>query len=126
MEVLLMTSMLEHFHDGGFGMFPTMIFGFLLLATSVRYALNPTRALVPLLFGLGILTLSAGALGFVTGCIVAAHFISGHPADMAGLAICGFGEALNNVAFALMFVTLAAMSASWGAWKIARGAAAQT
>jgi len=33
----------------------------------------------------------------------------------------GIGESLANVAFALVFVVLAALAASVGAWRIARG-----
>jgi hypothetical protein len=36
------------------------------------------------------------------------------------VAFCGIGESLNNVAFALLFVTVGAIALTLGAWKIAR------
>jgi hypothetical protein len=115
--------MVEHFRDGGMGMFPISIFGLMLLAVAVRYAVKPARKWVPLLYGLGILTLSSGGLGFVTGLIVTAGAVGSNPdfQSRPGLiTIIGFGESLNNVAFSLIFVTLAAVAACIGASQIAR------
>ncbi len=60
---------LEHFRDGGLGMYPTLVFGLVLLVVAGRYATRPERRYVPLLVALNLLTLSAGALGFVSGVI---------------------------------------------------------
>lgn len=117
-----MNSILEHFRDGGFGMIPTLLFGVLLLVVGVRYARTPDRRYVPLLVALNVLTLAAGALGFVAGVITTARYIDRVAHDNAGvIAIEGVGESLNNVAFALMFVVLSAMAVTLGAWKVARG-----
>src|SRR5262249_53909638 len=62
-------TMLEAFRLGGWGMFPTLIFGVLMIAATVRYAVRPERRFVPLQVTLGLLTLAAGCLGFVTGMI---------------------------------------------------------
>ncbi len=116
--------MMEHFREGGWGMFPVLAFGLLLLAAAVKYAVKPERRLVPLLYGLGVLTLSAGALGFVTGLMATANAIGTNPdfTSHAGLiTIIGVGESLNNIAFSLIFVVLAAIAASLGAMQIARG-----
>ena len=59
--------MLDSFRDGGVGMFPTLIFGLVLVALSVRYAAKPEQRQVPLLISMGLLTNFAGALGFVIG-----------------------------------------------------------
>ena len=115
--------MIEHFRDGGAGMFPILIFGLVLLAVAIRYAVKPQRKLVPLLYGLGILTIASGGLGFVTGLIVTAGAVARNPElhSQPGLiTIVGFGESLNNVAFSLIFVTLAAVAACIGATQIAR------
>ena len=113
----------ESFRDGGWGMFPVLIFGLVLLATSIRYAVKPERRTVPLLYGLGILTLASGCLGFVTGLITVAHAIANVPeftAHIGLISIVGLGESLNNIAFALIFVTLAALAGCLGALQIAR------
>src|SRR5690348_5351015 len=65
-EVFVMS---EAFHMGGWGMYPTLVFGILLVAASVRYAISPERRFVPLQVSLGILTLVGGGLGFITGTI---------------------------------------------------------
>jgi hypothetical protein len=118
-----MTSVIEHFRDGGWGMFPTLLFGVFLLVVALRYARSPERRLVPLLLGLGTLTMSAGALGFVSGMITTCAYISQVQApETTSIALQGLGESLNNVAFALLFVVVAAIAASVGSLKIARAA----
>ena len=118
-----MNTALRHFQDGGLGMFPTLFFGLILLAVAGFYAIRPERRLVPLLVTLNLLTLSAGALGFVTGVITTASALETVPAGQTSLiALLGVGESLNNVAFALLFLATAAIAATLGAWKIARQA----
>jgi hypothetical protein len=116
-----MTTFLDHFHDGGWGMFPTLFFGLVLLAVAVRYAGRPERRYVPLLVTLNILTLASGGLGCVSGIIVTAQYYERtQPLLPASVPFLGVGESLNNVAFALVFVVVGAMAMSLGAWKIAR------
>ena len=102
-------------------MFPTLVFGLLMLLVSARYALRPSRRLVPLLLGLGTVTLASGALGFVTGLMTTFRYIGGVPAAQRYVAIIGIGESLANVAFALVFIVLSALAASVGAWRLTRG-----
>ncbi|MGH7327830.1 MAG: hypothetical protein ACREJX_05720, partial [Polyangiaceae bacterium] len=109
--------MLEGFHDGGWGMYPILVFGLVLLGAAIKYAVKPQRKMVPLLYGLGILTLASGGLGFVTDLITVSHAIQRVPefTARAGLiTIEGVGESLNAVAFSLIFVTLAALAACLG------------
>jgi hypothetical protein len=119
-----MNIALHHFIDGGFGMYPTLLFGVALLAVAGRYATRPEKRYVPLLIALNILTVAAGALGFVTGVITttgAASEIAG-TGQLSLIALVGVGESLNNVAFALLFVVAGAMAVTLGAWRIAREA----
>jgi hypothetical protein len=116
-----MTAFLDHFHDGGWGMFPTLLFGLVLLAVAIRYATRPERRFVPLLVTLNMLTIASGALGCVSGVIVTARAFEHASRDIApSIPVLGVGESLNNVAFALIFVVVGAMATSLGAWKIAR------
>lgn len=112
--------MMEHFREGGWGMFPTLVFGLAMLAVAARYALRPERRYVPLLLGLGTVTLSSGALGFVTGLIATFRYIGGVPASERYIALIGIGESLNNIAFSLIFVVISALAASFGAWRLSR------
>jgi DNA polymerase-4 len=52
--------MLEIFRNGGFGMYPTALFGLLMLAVAARYAVRPESRWIPLQISLGIVTLSVG------------------------------------------------------------------
>lgn len=123
-----MSTIYDHFREGGWGMFPTLLFGLVLLAIAIRYAVRPERRFVPLLVTLNLLTITSGALGFVTGLIATARYFERAPKlDTANIPFLGFGESLNDVAFALVFVVTGAMAVSLGAWKIAReGAAVRT
>lgn len=112
--------MVQLFREGGWGMFPTLAFGLLLLLVAARYAMRPERRFVPLLLGLGTVTLASGALGFVTGLMATFRYIGGVPASERYIALIGVGESLVNVAFALVFVVLAATAASVGAWRLSR------
>jgi ABC-type antimicrobial peptide transport system permease subunit len=108
-------------------MFPTLACGLLMLAVAVKYAVAPDKRFVPLLTGLGILTLSSGALGFVTGLITTCGAIGSDRIPVGQdthIAIIGLGESLNDIAFALIFSVLAAMCASYGAWRLSRMATA--
>ena len=114
----------EAFKMGGWGMFPTAIFGVLLVAAAIRYAVTPERRFVPLQVSLGILTLSAGGLGFVTGLIKSFMAMEGVGEDKRWLWLLGAGESLHNVALALILMTFAGIAASVGAMRIARTQAA--
>ena len=115
-------SMMDQFREGGWGMFPTMVFGVLMLGIAVKYAVTPDRRFMPLLTGLGVLTMASGGLGFVTGLITTCHAIGGGrfgDGQDGRITLVGFGESLSNIAFALVFVVLAAIAASWGAYRLA-------
>jgi uncharacterized membrane protein len=113
-------KMLEMFRDGGWGMFPTLLFGLVLLAVSLRFARAPSQRLVPLLVALNWLTITAGALGFISGVIATCGPLSEGISDTSRIAFEGVGESLYNVAFALLFAMVAAVAATLGAWKLAR------
>jgi hypothetical protein len=124
--------MREIFHIGGFGMYPTALFGLLLIGASIRYAVKPESRFVPLQITLGLLTLFAGALGFVTGLITSfSHLgeLAGGDPNAKWIPLIGAAESLYNVALALALVILAVLATSVGAARIARGglkAAAKT
>ncbi|KYG04722.1 hypothetical protein BE21_45115 [Sorangium cellulosum] len=112
--------MAEAFHLGGWGMYPTLVFGLLLLAASVRYAVSPERRFVPLQISLGILTLVSGGLGFVSGTIKSLTLMGAVPPDARWLWIVGLGESLHNVALALALLILSALAATVGAYRISQ------
>ena len=120
-------SLFDPFKDGGWGMYPTFAFGVLLLGVAVKYAASPERRYVPLLVALNIATLVSGALGFVSGVIVTAHALSSAGMTQpTNISFFGVGEALNNVAFALLLVMVSTVVSTIGAWKLSRVVEPQT
>jgi hypothetical protein len=112
--------MLEAFRFGGWGMYPTLFFGALMVAASVRYAMKPERRWVPLQVSLGIMTMLAGGLGFVTGMIKSFMAMAEATADKRWLWMLGLGESLNNLALALMLLAVGTLAAIVGAYRLAR------
>ncbi len=113
-------SLYESFRNGGFGMFFVLGFGLALLATSARYAFRPESRLVPLLVSLGALTFFSGCFGFVTGVIVTTRAAARLDEGQGVIAMVGFGESLNNLAWAFALLGLATLLAVVGAARLAR------
>jgi hypothetical protein len=112
------------FVEGGFGMYPTFVFGCALVACALWYATRPRPNAVPLLVALGVLTMCAGALGFVSGVITTCRYYVGNGEHRPALLIEGVGESLTNLALALGLIVLSAFVVSVGAWRFARADAA--
>ena len=111
--------MKDAFIAGGWGMYPTLLAGLALIATCLQYARRPQPRYVPLMLSLGIFTMMAGALGFATGLLSMLQYYTG---DMQPIILfAGFSESLHNVVLALLLITLGAMLASVGAWRLSRG-----
>jgi hypothetical protein len=115
--------MREIFHVGGFGMYPTALFGLLLIGVAIRYAVKPEARFIPLQITLGLLTLLAGMLGFVTGLITSFSHMGGVTGEGSSkwIPLIGAAESLHNVALALALVIVAVLAASVGAARLARG-----
>ncbi|WP_225414464.1 hypothetical protein [Stigmatella hybrida] len=113
--------MLDFFVAGGWGMYPTLLAGLGLLTTSFQYARRPEKRYVPLMTALGLFTLIAGGLGFVTGFMVCLYSYAGMevPRNPTLLAF-GLHEALHNIVLALLLGMGAALLASVGAWRLSR------
>lgn len=106
------------FEDGGWGMWPTLLFGLFALGAASVYAFRPERRIVPLVVSSSVLTLVVGALGFVMGIITSIRGARG-VADH-GLVLLGAGEAANCVALALTLVAVSLMATTIGAVRVAR------
>ncbi|MFE8598304.1 hypothetical protein [Archangium violaceum] len=118
-------SISEAFIAGGFGMYPTLIAGVALLVTSIRYASRPESRYVPLLLTLGLFTLFAGCLGFVSGVITLLRYYAEMKSGQEPIILYyGFQESLHNIALALLLTTMSTLAASVGAWRLARQAQA--
>jgi hypothetical protein len=111
--------MLEHFKDGGWGMFPTAGFGLVMLAFAFLYAVKPERRFLPACASLGALTLLAGALGTVTGFIKTCGAIQFVDADTRWIWLLGLGESLNCAGLALVMTVTATVAIVIGNVRIA-------
>ena len=100
----------EFFRDGGWGMYPTAICGFALLASGFLYLLRPESRYTPLVFCLGFMTLIAGVLGMLTSLITTFRYLQNvAPADQLKIGALGFAESTNNMVLALILTFLAAL-----------------
>jgi ABC-type lipoprotein release transport system permease subunit len=111
--------MTEAFRLGGWGMYPTLICGILLIGAGILYAVKPQRRFVPLLISVGTMTFVSGLLGFTTGVIKSFLPIGQVGPGERYIAMIGVAESMVNITFALVFVMLAAIGASIGAARIA-------
>ncbi len=119
--------MRDAFIAGGWGMYPTLIAGLALLATSLRYASRPESRYVPLMITLGLFTLFAGTLGFVSGVMTCLRAYAGPLANEGSIVLyLGIEESLHNIALALLLTTSSAIAASMGAWRLSRQVQAAT
>jgi hypothetical protein len=112
--------MREFFVLGGWGMWPTLLFGALMIAAGIRYATRPEKRFVPLLISLGVMTVVSGSLGFATGLAKSLLGLYGLAPEKHYYALLGLGESLMDVVLALILVVLATMAATVGAWRLAR------
>ena len=100
--------MQDAFRLGGWGMYPTLFVGIILIITAARFAGNPARGRLAPIVGLGVLVTLTSTLGFVTGVIrtlLSANEID--PSAPGHVVIVGIGESLNNVGLGLCELVLA-------------------
>ena len=113
------------FRDGGWGMYPTSIVGFFLIAAGVLLVLRPERRFLPLVVSLGLVTMGAGVLGSTVGIINTFRYLTKVPAaEQLKIAALGCAESLNNLVLALLLCVLAALLASIAAVRASRVRAA--
>jgi len=111
------------YEAGGWGMYPTSLFGFLLVAAGVLVMLRPDRRYVPLLASLTVVTLCAGMLGATMGIVRSFLYLRQVPvADQVTVAALGCAESLHNVVLAFILVIITGLLASIAAVRAARAA----
>jgi hypothetical protein len=109
----------DSFHNGGWGMWPTLVVGLMMIGVSARYAVSPERRFVPLIVASSVLTFLTGALGFVTGLIATSQYFDANAAP-AAVVVVGFGESLNDVGLALVLLAVGMIAVTVGAARHAR------
>ena len=112
------------YESGGWGMYPTTLFGFFLLASGVLLLLRPERRYVPLVVSLGVLTLSSGVLGCSVGFVNTFRYVQNVvPEEQVKIAALGSAESLNNVVLALLIVVFTTLLAALSALRALRARA---
>lgn len=112
---------------GGWGMFPTLIFGFALVATAGLYLLRPEARWLRVTVSLCFVVLGSGVLGFLTGCVNTVHYVVRTGATEGGPFIvlaAGFAESAHNLVLAFIFLVLTGLLATVGLVRAGRVAAA--
>ncbi len=103
------------FAAGGWGMYPTMIFGFLLLATVALDAFRKGPRSPHVAGVLTILVLCSGLLGTAVGICSTAHYLDKVPqAEQLQTFAFGIEESLHNLVLALMIVIICGLIALVG------------
>jgi hypothetical protein len=111
--------MSEFFEAGGWGMYPPLVFGFLLIACSILFLIRPEPRYLASLVGLGTTTGCAGLLGFCSGVMNSFRFLKEVPADDRLLiAALGCEESLHCVMLALILLVVAGIFVSLGAVRM--------
>ncbi len=112
------------FEEGGFGMYPTLIFGFVLMASAVLSIRHPERKW--LTFVMGALTSASGVLGTSMGLINTMKAVAKTPADQQLVIFSvGTAESLNNLVLAMILLILSLLVAAVAAFLHAKTAAAK-
>lgn len=111
--------MSDFFRAGGWGMYPTTLFGVLLLGAAIGYALMPERRFVPLLVSMSVVTFGSGVLGCVMGISRTFAAIGQVPEpEQRAVSLMGISESLNDIVWAFVFIVLAMLIASVGALRL--------
>ena len=108
---------MDAFRLGGWGMYPTLVFGLVFIGFAIAYARRPLVPRTRAVRTLGALTFIVGSLGFVTGVINTMKAAEADPK----LVIVGVGESLHNVSLALVMIVLGTIAAVVGHVRAQRG-----
>jgi hypothetical protein len=108
--------MREAFHLGGWGMYPTLVAGLILMFSAIQYARHPEAARLRVVRFLSVLVMLTSCLGFVSGVIKTCTSVS--PAlgpDLGMIVITGIGESLTNIGAGLVWLVMSTIVATFGA-----------
>ncbi|HEX4449597.1 MAG TPA: hypothetical protein VH143_01950 [Kofleriaceae bacterium] len=98
------------FHMGGWGMYPTLISGLVLLGGAFAFAIAPDARRRAVVRALATLTMLVATLGFVSGVIKSCTACDYEPSYV----VHGVGESLANIGFGLVLLVIAGIGVAIG------------
>lgn len=112
------------FTQGGWGMYPTALFGFFMVLAAVLFLIRPERRTLLLVGSTGVTALASGMLSFATGLLNTFRYLeSVAPEDQLLIAALGTAESLHNVVLALILIVVSSLIASVGVLRSSRTSA---
>jgi hypothetical protein len=103
------------YQSGGYGMYPTTVFGFVLVLAACIYSFRLEQRFIPVVVTTGILTVASGILGTFTGLMVVFTYVQHvEPGDAAKVAVVGAAQAFANIVFALLLTILGGLATLGG------------
>jgi len=107
--------------QGGFGMYPTAFWGFLLLLYAGLYLLRPQERFLRAVAILAFMTLASGMLGTAIGVMTAFRYAATVAPELAARSACyGSAMSLHVVVLALILVILGGIVTAVGLRRQAR------
>jgi hypothetical protein len=106
---------------GGWGMFPTLLFGFFLVASAALYLFRPRAGGLRLPGALLALTFGAGLLGTLVGVVNTLRWSTSAPeAERAQVLVMGVAESANCLVLAFILALLAGVLVTVGVARAPR------
>ena len=107
--------------QGGFGMYPTTFWGFLLLLYAGLYVLRPQERFLRAVAILACMTLVTGALGTAIGFMTAFRYAATVAPELAARSACyGAAMSIHVVVLAFLLVIVSGIITGAGSWRQAR------
>jgi hypothetical protein len=107
--------------QGGFGMYPTAFWGFLLLLYAGLYFLRPQERFLRGVAILATMTLVTGAFGTAIGFMTAFRYAATVAPELAARSACyGAAMSIHVVVLALLLVIVSGIITGAGSWRQAR------
>jgi len=96
------------FNAGGWGMYPTTVFGFFLLAAIALHALRPEPRYERVISSLMVMVFASGLLGTSVGICKSALYLDQVPVEKQLVTFAmGAQESLHNLILALIIIVIA-------------------
>ena len=109
---------LDFFREGGWGMYPTLLFGTVTAAMAFRFAAKPDHGITRALWTMGAATIFSGLLGFFTGTIRTFQYVQKlPPPEQFSITLVGLSESMCNLVLAFVMTMVALILLSIGSLR---------